>query len=1130
MAINKISEEIIEIRLEGADGVISGYAKVNKAAEDAADGQSDALNRQAKEDDRIQRKLTAARIAAIKDRNKREIAFLRSRHVEEMRRAKRHGANLNKLRKAQAQERSNLINRQVTRDAEIQKRANEKAAKSADVAVGGLSRLQAKLVAFGGAAQTFETGMRVAGAAMRALSQPIDLATTFEREFNLVRTLSDDVTTSTRQNLLDLASQVPQTQIEIARSAYNALSRGVSEADLISFLRTASQAATAGNTDLVTASDSLLKSLGAFGTKGETVASIGSKIFTTVKLAATNFNELNASLGQGLAVSSYGVKLQELLAIAGTLTKTLGVNFSEAIVRTNALMNVVTGATKKNQDALKAIGVEYGVSAIRAKGLAAVLADLREKTQGSAAALNNLSGNQRARQGLLGILEGTNYEELTGFLEEVRTETDGLGKAQRKVAGDAQAARDQFKSLSESVLRDLGEAVLPHLNKVMQELGDYLKDNRTEIVGTFKEVADAVVSLGRFLVTNGDNIVTLVKSIFAFQVVNSFTAAVGQANKSLSVMGATGGASFVSRFAGGLRALPGLGLIASAGLVIYDVIKSSLFDSIDEDVRRVQRDIAASLRQAAQARGFASQEERKRATGRVQSGEALGFGRGGTKATIVTPEEFLQRQTGDLDDRIEKLQAEVEREVQLREKLIEKTRSRLPALRKARSSAQARGVRGSEFVRADAALQAADDEIGDLEQANINILDRANKTAQKALLKRDLDQAELAADRRKKATESRNKKAEAIARRAAAKAQRRQEGIARSNLELVRRREDAEVAAIEDANTRKLIAQNNRHDREYQAAEKAGTDLNLLFKAQAKERENLERQIAKDKAEKAKTDSQERFGLQLKSAMGRSIARGDFDKAESIGFVAQQEQQALADQAELERARQLGLDIEDIEKEQQRRRIAVFKNFQAQRERLEADTAGKVADSMGSLFGSVKALGQAVGASESVIGKLEGMILLSRAALHTASGFGELANAASAAAGLPQFGFIPNPALAAAHKIAAASHFVAATASTVQAGVSFGIGGGGGGGATASPAASPAAPVTGQASAPLQAREQRAAISFGDIHLSSIPSMLSRDGASEMGRLIARDVAKELRQRANLQGTARLPQRVIRRS
>ena len=127
------------------------------------------------------------------------------------------------------------------------------------------------------------------------------------------------------------------------------------------------------------------------------------------------------------------------------------------------------------------------------------------------------------------------------------------------------------------MLRDLGEAVLPHLNKVMQDLGDYLKANRTEIVGTFREVADAVVSLGRFLVTNGDNIVTLVKSIFAFQVVNSFTAAVGQANKSLTVMGATGGASFVSRFAGGLRALPGLGLIASAGLVIYDVIKSNLF-------------------------------------------------------------------------------------------------------------------------------------------------------------------------------------------------------------------------------------------------------------------------------------------------------------------------------------------------------------------------------------------------------------------------------------------------------------------------------------------------------------------------------------------------------------------------
>ena len=194
-------------------------------------------------------------------------------------------------------------------------------------------------------------------------------------------------------------------------------------------------------------------------------------------------------------------------------------------------------------------------------------------------------------------------------------------------------------------------------------------------------------------------------------------------------------------------------------------------------------------------------------------------------------------------------------------------------------------------MRADAALKAAEREIDNLETASVRLLELSGQTADKALLKRDLDEAELAADRRKKAAEGRNKKAETIARRAAAKAKRRQEAAARSNLDLIRRAQDAEVAAIEDASTRKLIAQNNRHDREYQAAVKAGIDLNLLFKAQEKERENLEREIAKDRAARAKEDGAERSALNFKAAMGKAIARGDITSGAQADFMAQAEQQ-----------------------------------------------------------------------------------------------------------------------------------------------------------------------------------------------------------------------------------------------
>ena len=1126
--LNKISEEVIEIRLEGAGEVIEGYAAVNKAADKAAKEQESALKKQAATNADIQRKLTNARIANIKDRNKRELAFLKVRHVEEMKRARAHNANLKKLQKAQAQERSNLIQRQMQRDAETQRRANAAAAKAAERADAGLSKLQARLVTVGSAAQAFETGMRVASAAMRALSQPINLATTFEREFNLVRTLSDDVTDSTRQNLLDLASSVPQTQIEIARAAYNALSRQISEADLVGFLQTASAAATAGNVDLVTASDSLLRSLGAFSTRGESVNSVASKIFKTVKRASTNFVELNASIGQGLAVSSYGVKLEELLAIAGTLTATLGINFSEAIVRTNALMGVITGSTKKNQDAFKALGVDFGIATIQTKGLASILEDLRKATGGSAAALNEFSQNQRARQGLLGILEGTNYEVLKDFLTEISSETDGLGEALSKVQGDAASAQAQFRSLSESVLRDLGEAVLPHLNEVMQDLGDYLRTNRGEIVGTFKEVADAVVSLGRFLVENGDAIMTMVKGIFAFNVVNSFTGAVGGALGQLQKLGASGGASLTSNIARGMQALPGLGLIATAGLVIYDVVKENFFDKAAEDARRLQVDIAKTLDEAAKARGFRTRRDEVNRFSQVAEGRALGFGAANAQG-ILTLEEFMQRQDGDSFDAAEKLQAAVLADNAKRQERIDAIQGQIAGLLAGRERAREFGVRSDAFAEYDALLKRARSNVAALKKAQTELVNRADAVGEAAMSKQNFREAEALRTQNERNQEKSNRKTLAAAKRAAEARRREAERTAQANLALQRRFEDAQVAAIEDANVQKLIAQDLQHDREFQAAVKQGLDLKKLAEVQELEREQLQRQNRESRESASRARQAEQLSANVDMTLAKAIRRGDMDE-QTGDFIRDEENQRIADEAEIERFKSLGLSIEELETEQLMRRKGRFDQFRAQRMRGEAQIVKSMASEIGGLLSNVKLLGQALGASESMVGKLEAMVLLSRAAFHTASGFGEIANSKSAFAGRAPL-FIPNPAQGVAHAIAASSHFVAAAAAGVQAGVAASGGStGGGGGAISAPAIPATAPRTGAFSAPLEAQEQRAAISFGDIHLSSIPSMLSREGASEMGKLIARDVAKELRQRANIQGTSRLPQRVIRRS
>lgn len=986
--------------------------------------------------------------------------------------------------------------------------AQKRSAESTSKLSGEFSKLEKRLMSAGGAAQVFETGMRAAAAAVRMLSAPVDLATSFEREFNLVRTLSNEVTSDTRRDLLELAARTPQTASQIATAAYNSLSRGVREADLIGFLETAAGAATAGNTDITTASESLLKSLSAFKGQGETVGAVADKVFTAVKLGATNFTELNASLGQGLAVASYGVKLEELLSVAGTLTKTLGVSFGEAIVRTNGLINVVTGSTDKNRKALKALGVEYGVSAIRQRGLAAVLDDVRKKSNGSAEALANLSGNKRAREGLLGILSGTNYAEFTKFLDGVTNSAGGFGDALGKVAGDAKSAQAQFKSLQESVLRELGEAVLPQLNRVLIDFGEYLKDNRTEMVGTFKEVADAVVELGQFIVNNGDRIAMLVGAMFSSKVAFSFAGAVAAAGDEIVRFGTKTGKSWGGLIAKGLTSPAGLGLVAGAAMILYDVFDDNFNTPLKDAMKEVQREIAGALDAAAKARGFASGKEFESRTSQARAGERLGLSAQDESAgNFDTPEEFLKRYEAtaagfvSADEAraqaVKALREEVKKDNAVREERLAGLKKELALAKESAAKFQTGGTLKIYEQDAPKEVNRLTKEIQQLNTERFRLENLANEAVKKQQAPAPATDDSPVVAQRTAATSKANDR------------------IAAMNASFREREARAEIAGIEDKNTRLLVEMDRRHNAEIEAATKHSADLQALFRAQDAEQELLRSEIAERNAQASADKMSKQRTAESEYAIRVAEVRGQDADAEFLRRVD-------SDQNDIERLQAAGVNTLALEGKLAEDRLAIHKRFEAQKKVIEIQGIKGAASAMGSLFGNVKALGTAVGASQSVIGKLEGMMLLSRAAFHTASAFGEYANAASATA----MGLVPK---AIAHKIAAVSHGVAAAAAGVQAGIAFAGGGGSAATSMSAPAQSPTGPITGQRQQFLTEGERQPAVQFGDIHLSSIPSLLSREGASEMGRLIASDVAKELRAKSNIKGTARLPSRVIRR-
>ena len=207
-------------------------------------------------------------------------------------------------------------------------------------------------------------------------------------------------------------------------------------------------------------------------------------------------------------------------------------------------------------------------------------------------------------------------------------------------------------------------------------------------------------------------------------------------------------------------------------------------------------------------------------------------------------------------------------------------------------------------------------------------------------------------------------------------------------------------------------------------------------------------------------------------------------------------------------------------------RVKIREQMAQQQVAIENQIGGEIAQSIGSTIDAISTVGQALGASEAWVGRFEARSILARGTYHYFMGGAEIANAATALAQ-------GNPLKATAHKVASFMHYTTAAASAIQAAKAWSGSGSGGGGAAGAAGAGGAGSIPNarlqQDRAGIRDRDERPAIQFGDIILADVPVMMSREGQRAIGRAVAGEVAQELGRRANVRGTARLPERAMRR-
>lgn len=338
---------------------------------------------------------------------------------------------------------------------------------------------QTDLVRTGAASGVAAKGMTGAAAATKAFavaSRLIPVAgiagaliatakagTDFEKAFAEVTTILDNtpeqIADLRRESLL-LARELGVAPVEVARSLYQAISAGATDAaEALVVLEAGLRLSRAGLAGSETSIDGITTVLNAYGFAASEATVVSDAFFSTVRLGKTRVDEISSSLGQVAPLASQlGIDFRELLAAMAALTKQ-GLSTSEAVTQVRAAMVAMLKRANDINSAMQRVGGSFDLASIRSDGFAAALTDVRNAAGGSEAELVKMLGRVEAVNGVLG-LTGKNAKEFADIFEQIKGGVGATDAAFEKIT-DTSGARlgRAFNNLRTSA-GEVGESFL----------------------------------------------------------------------------------------------------------------------------------------------------------------------------------------------------------------------------------------------------------------------------------------------------------------------------------------------------------------------------------------------------------------------------------------------------------------------------------------------------------------------------------------------------------------------------------------------------------------------------------------------------------------------------------------------
>lgn len=342
-----------------------------------------------------------------------------------------------------------------------------------------------------------------------------------ETAFAKVKTLlkGDDVQRY-YEDLIDISNRTGVAFEDLAESMYSALSAGVPQDNVLSFIESSVALSKGGFTSAATSIDVVTTALNAYQMEMSEAAHIQNVLITTQNLGKTTVDELASAMGKVIPTAkAVNVSFDQLGAMYATVTAN-GVATAESTTYLNAMLDELgkSGSTAEKAMMQATEGTELAgkkFSEISAIGydITDVLKLMSDDAQEAGLALSDMfssSEGAKAANILLSNIEGFK-SNIDAMVESAGAATDAAATMMDTTAEKAQIANNQIENMSETIAQSL----LPTIGDAAEKISDTMQTSE------FKETAEDV---GEFI---SGTLVMLIDHIdLAASAISGVTAAV----------------------------------------------------------------------------------------------------------------------------------------------------------------------------------------------------------------------------------------------------------------------------------------------------------------------------------------------------------------------------------------------------------------------------------------------------------------------------------------------------------------------------------------------------------------------------------------------------------------------------